>query len=685
MKMFWKFLLGTTMLSLVGLLILALPMNSRVDGRGRAPIGSSPNQTTTQTDAEPVITGPYESVLSPAVSDISPGTPGDVTLDTEVIPRFNLNASTTIFNDPNWRDPLVQNPLSNPQSTPPLLFGFEGIPRTVGGATPPDVIGAVGPNHYVQMVNATWFAIYDKTGGVIQAPTRLNTLWAGQTNGCQTSNAGDPVVTYDWYEDRWIMAQFGSGNSICVAVSASGNPGGTYHTYRFTYSGFPDYFKIGVWPDAYYVGANQSGQNVHALQKSAMLTGAAANMISFSQASVGNHSFLLPSTLEGYTQPPAGAPNVFHRFIDGDISGGVDRIELFEFHVDWTTPGNSTWTGPIQLPSAPFASLCNFSFSCIRQPGTAQRIDSITEWPMWRFQYRNFGGHQTLVSTHAVNVGSDQSGIRWFELRKVGAGAWTIHQESTFAPDGESRWMASAAMDGDGNLALGYSVSSTSVFPSLRYTIRLASDPTNTLQAEENLIAGGGSQTGTNRWGDYSALTVDPADDCTFWYTGEYYSTTSSNNWQTRIGVFRIPGCGGDNADMAIDKAAATSPVTVGDPITYTLTITNNGSVTATNVLVTDTLPAEVTFVSATASQGSCGEVSGVVQCSLGTLFDQASATVTLVVTANQAGDVLNTAQVASDLADPNSTNNSSSATVTVEEPVNTQQFIFLPLIAAEP
>lgn len=680
MKTIWKPVSGFIMLGLIGLMVWTLPLPTTTS---RSPVGAdSSNETTQPISSEPVITGPFVSVLSPAVRDIPPSTPGEEMLDTEIIPRFSLGVLPgTTTTHPDWRDPLVQDPSRNPLLTPPLLFDFEGMSRAVGGATPPDVIGAVGLNHYVQMVNATWFIIHDKTGAVVQAPTRLNTLWVGQTNGCQTSNSGDPVVTYDWQEDRWIMAQFGTSNSICVAVSSTGDPAGTYHTYRFAFSNFPDYFKIGVWPDAYYVGANQGGQNVHALQKSAMLTGAPANMISFAQPDVNFHSLPLPSTLEGYTPPPAGAPNIFHRFIDGDLFGGVDRIELFEFHVDWVTPGNSTWTGPTALPSAPFASLCNFSFSCIRQPGTSQRIDSITEWPMWRFQYRNFGSHQTLVSTHAVNVGGDQSGIRWFELRKTGAGAWTIHQESTFAPDAESRWMASAAMDGDGNLALGYSVSSTTVFPGLRYTIRLASDPPNTLQTEAVLINGGGSQTGTNRWGDYSALTVDPADDCTFWYTGEYYATTSSNSWQTRVGVFRIPDCGGDSANLALDKSSTINTVTVGEAITFTLTVTNSGVMTATNVIVTDTLPTELAFVSAVASQGSCQELSGTVSCNLGTMLNQGTATITLVVTAAQSGTVTNEAMVASDVTDPNTSNNNSSATVTVEDPINTQQYLFLPIM----
>ncbi len=166
---------------------------------------------------------------------------------------------------------------------------------------------------------------------------------------------------------------------------------------------------------------------------------------------------------------------------------------------------------------------------------------------MWRFAYRNFGTHESLVANHAVDVGGSQAGVRWYELRKSGAGAWSIHQQGTYAPGGESRWMASIAMDGSGNIAMGYNVSSSSVFPSIRYTGRLAGDSPGSMTLSESTgIDGGGSQlSSSNRWGDYSALSVDPADDCTFWFTGEYYAATSTSGWRTRIFSFSLPDCVG--------------------------------------------------------------------------------------------------------------------------------------------
>ena len=427
---------------------------------------------------------------------------------------------------------------------PAPLVNFAGIGAT--GSVPPDVSGDVGPGHYVQMVN-TVFSIYDRTGVVLAGPSNINTLWAGFGGPCETRNDGDPIVLYDPIADRWLMSQFafGSPPHQCVAVSKTANPtSGGYWLYDFTLTDFPDYPKFGVWPDAYYMGANAS-PGVFAFNRSQMLIGGAAGMVSFSPAAVGYHSVMLPSDLDGPRLPPAGAPNYFYRFVDGESFGGTDRVEVFEFHVDWAIPANSTFTGPTTLAHAPFGSLCGFSFDCIRQPVTPQRLDSITEWPMWRLQYRNHGDHQTLVSNHAVNVGGDQAGVRWFELLKVGAGAWTLRQDSTWAPDTDSRWMASIAQDFIGNMAMGYSVSSTSTEPSLRYTGRLDGDPLNSMtQGEGVYAAGGGHQTGWNRWGDYHSMSVDPVDDCTFWFSGEYYAATSSAGWATRIASFRFPLCG---------------------------------------------------------------------------------------------------------------------------------------------
>ena len=449
-------------------------------------------------------------------------------------------------------DPLVRVPdEESPIRTPSPDLSFDGMSLQNGGAGwPPDTIGDVGPNHYVQMVN-TSFAIFDKNGNTLSGPTDINQLWQGQGNACERCNDGDPVVLYDPLADRWLLSQFAVCEypyQECIAISQTADPTGAYYLYAFEINDyFPDYPKFGVWPDAYYMSANESDVGAYAFDRVRMLQGQTATYQKFERT--GN--FMLPSDLDGSTSPPPGAPNYFYTMKTGNI------LEIWEFHVDFTTPSNSTFTLSQTLTTSPFNyGVCGFSFDCIPQKGTSQRLDVISEWPMWRLQYRNFTTHTTLVGNFTVDVAdfSNHAGIRWFELRKTGSGFWSIYQEGTHSPDAHHRWMGSVAMDGNGSIALGYSVSSTTLFPAIRYATRLASDAAGTLQSETTLIAGTASQTNTNRWGDYSSMNVDPSDDTTFWYTNEYL-TNSGQGWRTRIGKFKIqsfvfvePGglCGGN-------------------------------------------------------------------------------------------------------------------------------------------
>lgn len=240
-----------------------------------------------------------------------------------------------------------------------------------------------------------------------------------------------------------------------------------------------------------------------------------------------------------------------------------DFLEIFEFQVDFATPANSTFIGPTQIPITEFDSdLCGLvSFACFPQPGTGTTLDPLREVLMHRVQYRNLGTHESLVGNFVVDVdGADQGGIRWFELHKTGAGPWSLHQEGTHAPDTDTRWMGSIALDGAGNLALGYSVSSETTFPSIRYAGRLPIDPPGTLTVGEvSLVEGGASQTYSNRWGDYSSMSVDPVDDCTFWYTNEYIPANGGELWRTRIGKFSFPACG-NWAEVPGDGATLSGP-----------------------------------------------------------------------------------------------------------------------------
>jgi hypothetical protein len=444
-------------------------------------------------------------------------------------------------------DPVVQRGTAKAAGLAAPSVSFDGI---VTGALPPDTVGDVGPGHYVQAVN-TSFAVFDKTGGLLAGPSPIRSLWSTTGGPCWTAPSSDPVVVHDPLADRWLITVVTTDGShrLCAAVSQSADPvAGGFFLYEFALGVLPDYLKAGVWRDAYLMAANLQGPaGVWAFDRAGMLAGAAAVSVAFTAPAAGLHSMLMPADLDGSTPPGAGAPGVFYRHVDGDQFGGVDRLELFELSPDFGTPANSTFTGPTALAAAPFASLCGFSFDCVDQPGTAQRLDSITEWPMWRFAYRNFGVHESLVGAWAVDAGGGSAAaVRWFELRSSGGG-WTIHQQGTYAPDPARRWMASAAMDRAGNLAVGYNVSSAAVFPSLRFAGRLAGDPPGVLTLGETVLAaGGGAQTGSNRWGDYSSLVVDPADGCTFWLTGEYYAGTSPFGWKTRVGAFSFPECPGE-------------------------------------------------------------------------------------------------------------------------------------------
>jgi hypothetical protein len=245
-----------------------------------------------------------------------------------------------------------------------------------------------------------------------------------------------------------------------------------------------------------------------------------------------------PSHLEGRAQPPAGSPNFMVNF-------GANSLNLWKFHVDWTTPANTTLSGPTNVPVAAFTPACGGS-NCVKQSGTNQKLDSLGDRLMFRLAYRNFGTFQSLVVNHSVKVGTARNnpytGVRWYELRNP-SGIPTVFQQSTFSPDTSFRWMGSIAQDKQGNMALGYSISSGSMFPSIRYTGRLATDTLNTMQAEASMQNGAGSQRQLDRWGDYSAMSIDPVDDCTFWYTTEYLKSTGSFNWSTRLASFKFAGC----------------------------------------------------------------------------------------------------------------------------------------------
>jgi len=449
------------------------------------------------------------------------------------------------------QDPVVQGwerAGFGPLAMPAPSVNFEGV-NNIGGWYPPDTNGDVGPNHYVQIVN-DHFQIWNKSGVSLYGPAPDNAPWAGFGGVCETRNDGDPVVNYDPIADRWVLSQFAvpggsAGYHQCFAVSQTADPTGAWYRYDFLMSSslFDDYPKVGVWPDAYYATFNMfkgnrfAGPWAVAFNRAKMLTGAAATFQYFQLGRT--QGTLLPVDIDGPTLPAAGAPGLFANY-------GTNALNFWKFHVDWTTPANSTLTGPTTLATAAFNQLCPSTASCVPQPGTSVGLDGLGDRLMYRLAYRNFGDHEALLLNHSVDVGGGHAGIRWYEVRSTPpGGALSIYQQGTYAPDATNRWMASLAMDKVGDIGVGYTVSSSSVYPSIRYTGRLAGDALGTLpQGEATLIAGSGVQTGTaNRWGDYSMMAVDPSDDCTFWFTNEYVQTTGTKSWQTRVGAFKFPGC----------------------------------------------------------------------------------------------------------------------------------------------
>jgi hypothetical protein len=530
---------------------------------------------------------------------------------------------------------------------PPPIENFEGLSNndnlvlTGFRALPPDPNGDVGLHHYVQMVNSS-FAVFDKKGNRLYVGAG-NSLWTGFGGPCEAFRNTDPVVLYDRYADRWLMSILVFSDSDtppgyeCIAISQTGDPLGAWYRYAFKISDtrIIDYPKFGVWPDAFYMSGNQfagddfQGAGVVAFERDKMLQGLEAGFIYFDLDPVDPNLFgMLPSHLEGPVMPPPGAPNCFVNFDDNGAGFNIDRLRIWEFHADWNVTSNSTFIEKTPLLTASFdSSMCFYQTDCIPQPETTARLDAISDRLMYRLQYRNFGPYQTMVLNHTVDTdGSDRAGIRWYELRNAGQG-WFIHQESTYAPDGDHRWMGSIAMDGNGNMALGYSVSGDGTYPSVRYTGRTLTDPLNTLpRAETTLIAGGGSQTHErSRWGDYSTMSVDPSDDLTFWYTQEYYDSTSALSWKTRIGSFTFKtygitasaGQGGSispSGTVSVNYGSSTvftiapdhgyhvadvrvDGVSIGPVTTYTFTnIESDHAIDAAFVLTTDKCAATLSY-----------------------------------------------------------------------------------------
>jgi len=551
---------------------------------GTIPATAAPGETT-----QPVFKAPPPKFSTPAAFDVSPAL-----LD------LAKNAVAPASGDlPEERGPVVTDrgfsgdgaiqasstsrQLYAPAIPAPSLT-FEGLRNTDNPfradetqilVNPPDPVGDVGPNHYVEMVNLS-FAVYDKQGNRLLGPTPLGALWAGFPVTDCSLLAGDPIVLYDQLDDRWILTQFTSRGPEywnCVAVSQTGDPTGAYYRYAFsTGLNFPDYPKYGVWRNSYIITTREFGPTVeygigvYALERDKIMAGDPnARVVSFFLDGnapgvlplVGDG--LLPPDIDGKTKPANGAPAPLVGTQDdgGPYSATFDALNIWELSVKWQANPTASIALTAQLPVASFDSIfpcAPTSRDCLPQPGITnpdQYLDilSYRQRPTWRLAYRSFKGYETLVTNQSVEALPGIAGVRWYEIRRAG-GTYSLYQQGTYAPnDGVHRWMGSIAMDKKGNMALGYSVvNATDVYPGIRYTGRLTGDPLGQMTLGEGVIINGsGVQTNTNsRWGDYTSMNIDSVDDCTFWYVNEYYQTTEpppDRKWQTRIASFKLPGC----------------------------------------------------------------------------------------------------------------------------------------------
>ena len=462
-------------------------------------------------------------------------------------------------------------------------LNFDGL-TDINFWSVPDTNGAVGDTQYVQWVNVQ-YAVFDKaTGNKILGPLAGATVWSGFGGPCQNNNSGDPIVEFDTAAHRWVLSQHAtpSGGPYfeCIAVSKTADATGAYYRYAYQLTSlFPDYPKLSVWSDAYYLTLDEEDPaNGYAIvdsmacafDRNAMMHGAAAQAVCFTTSGPIYHS-LLPSDLNGSIAPPTGSPNYL-------LSLGSNALNLWKFHVDFQTTSNSSFAGPTSIPVNAFVKACKGSV-CIPQAGTSQLLDSIADRLMWRLMYRHFpDGHESLVTNHTI--GASNALVRWYEIQNPG-GTPLVVQQGTINPDTNFRWMGSVAMDQVGDIAAGYSESSASMSPAIYINGRQASDPLNTMEGESLVMAGAGSQNGSNRWGDYSAMSVDPVDDCTFWYTSEYLPASGSFNWNTRIASFKFPGCSSDQppASLAPSILFFTAQPVGTSSATQAISLTNNQSI----------------------------------------------------------------------------------------------------------
>lgn len=552
---------------------------------------------------EPMVSQGFFLGDIPALRDLTPHTQPAVAAIPKKWQRKNYFGENALNNpDPLPRDgdPLAkksgQTEFTGPQITP--LLNFEGLRDN--GVVPPDPTGDIGKDHYMQMINSNgnaWFQIWKKNGDPAYGPALTSTIWSQVGSG----SIGDPIVQYDPGAQRWLMMEmqgFGS-NELLIAVSNTSDPTGGWKAYRFATLGFPDYPKLYVWHDAYLVTTNEivNGGNRcsgFALEKEAILAGETDFQVYRFEMPNFNGIVYQPATgvdWEGGPPPPPGSPGYIFRVYDDSWNGGADQLQVWKVFVNWQNVNQSFLEGPQSLYTTPFETKVCWSglFNCIEQPGTNGRITALENIIMYRAPYRNFANYESVVLNHISDVSGQvgpggDAAVRWYELRKTpGSTDWSVYQEGTYAPDLTNRFMGTLCMDEAGNIGLGYSVASTTVFPGLRIVGRRAGDPLNEMAVSEYTLIDGGASHTTQRWGDYSNMAVDPEDGRTFWFTGEYQP--AQGFFGTRIGSFRISR---DTFDLTPQALIAPQPsATLGAAEQVTVQILNSGLVPASNIPIT--------------------------------------------------------------------------------------------------
>jgi len=506
--------------------------------------------------AVPLSSHAQTRVLQPVGHDVSAPLRNLPVVPPPTFDNFNLHLPKPVPSFPNGGpDGALQTKPGQASVTINNLSGFDGPGTSTGlsiAGEPPDTNASVGATQVVVWVN-TSFAVYDKTTHAKVFPASGfaagNTIWSGFTSGrCNTDNSGDPIVLYDKQAQRWMFTQFAVSSTPyfqCVAVSQTSDATGPYNRYAFSFgTSFPDYPKVGVWTDAYYFtfnlfahGSRFAGADRCALDRTTALNGGAATMLC--SATSTSFASLLPADLDGASGasgttalPPAGTAEYM-------ISIGTNSLNVWRITPNFGA-GTLSITGPTNLAVASYSRACNGG-ACIPQSGVTQQLDSLGDRAMYRFSYRNFGTFASLLVNHSVTAGSS-TGVRWYELRDTGSGP-TVFQQSTFAPDSSFRWMGSIGQDKLGNIAVGYSISSSAIHPGINFASRAPTDPAGQLSNETNLLTGTGSQNGHNRWGDYSSMSVDPTDDCTFYYANEFLNSTGDFIWSTHVSSFKLGTC----------------------------------------------------------------------------------------------------------------------------------------------